>query len=851
MERKVKKRLPVLREMVQEVAAERVDMVHKAELYNECRQEHAELTQMSHNIKDLGGALDMPAAFLGSVDGELDDVSASLDRLQEEAGWKLGGPELVQLMKDSDTGLKQLQAQRRRRLCSENLRYNVYVPAVGVGPGDDGKFETKYDNPPVDLLCAVNANLLERSDIRVLLLSGPAGSGKSTFLMELAKELDMEYARQSESAGGMEVLVLSVSLSSLQNPLTNLFYEALTQKGLRDTEIDELRNLVHAGNVGLIFLLDDYEKMPKLIQFKNLYKSNRLEQYRPQQPIPSGAAAAYPKVIITARTEMLSRDEYYYRAFLPIEEGSSEHHASRGFKELRITAFNEGENGDQIKRFIHGKVALDLRSRLERQFGTIEPLSKEAATELQSEAARSWSAPEGTQEDTRELSIDAACRAVTASRGRSGSLEHVKEYVQKIPCSMLKNVKREAQPMFQVMWVLAAALVEVPADLKDKLKQCCEDLQTEKVWVYQDYLRALDSFPELRAHAASPLFVGFAVQILPALEVKMQNSDAGMKAKLLMLLEEDAAQMVWECISRWRGAEDSDNVRQVQAAMESGLFPDGMYAIGSLMRLSEAVAGVLKEQGLLLKQPKLVRMAQDHLWATQQQARSGLLEDIEEESLLQDTISKIGIIYVLKSALCRPNVRQLHIYALFVEFFIKREAEKAQGMFDTATLVRESRAYSQRLAMQMTSYDITRVLLGSDNELFHVKSVWDVFVADTALTRFAQQCAPVKFNGRSLSFLATSMQAYFCAAGLQDNLHQILHALAVPLEELTEELLQQELIARHGDALTLTPPSAPPRWPPGHWPPSYCPRQSTHLRPPPTSCEAPPSGGRTGRGERR
>eukprot|EP00854_Cymbomonas_tetramitiformis_P002926 gene2926-3740_t len=322
MEQAMQNRLLVLAEMLQEVEMEQADMVHKAERYNECRQKHAELRQMSRNIKDLGAALDMPTAFLVSVDDGLDGVSASLDGLQEQAGWKLDGPELVQLMKDSVTGLQQLQAQRRRlRMISENLREDVYVPAEGVRAGEDGLFEMHEANPPLDLLQAVKESLLGSSHVQVLLLSGAAGCGKSKFMRELLVHLNVEHEQLNESAGGMEILVLSVSLGTLQNPLTSLFHEALAQKGLRDAEIDELRNLTHAGKVGLIFLLEDYDKMPQEFEFKNLWMTNSLEQYRAPQQITSDAlaASAYPKMIITSRTELLMRTVQYASSFVPLE----------------------------------------------------------------------------------------------------------------------------------------------------------------------------------------------------------------------------------------------------------------------------------------------------------------------------------------------------------------------------------------------------------------------------------------------------------------------------------------------------------------------------------------------------
>ena len=65
------------------------------------------------------------------------------------------------------------------------LRSKVYIPIEGVRAGQDGKFTVSADNPTFKLLRAVDEEFLRSATKSTLLLAGPAGSGKSTFITEL------------------------------------------------------------------------------------------------------------------------------------------------------------------------------------------------------------------------------------------------------------------------------------------------------------------------------------------------------------------------------------------------------------------------------------------------------------------------------------------------------------------------------------------------------------------------------------------------------------------------------------------------------------------------------------------
>ncbi|KAK3267155.1 hypothetical protein CYMTET_24277, partial [Cymbomonas tetramitiformis] len=649
VKQEVNARLKLLAERQRE-ADQATDVLRKQELLVRCREEHAALAQAARNVRDLGTALGMLVGFLSGMDAKLDGLSQNLDELQARV--RVLGADLKRLV--GRPVLEELAEQRdRRRLERCRLPEVVYIPAQGVRADVEGKFvldakETpehpEGSNPPVDLLKAVREQFLQSDKVNLLLLSGPAGAGKSTFVEVLEHFLETEYAQEQQGKAGAEVCMLKVSLPTLQNPLADLFGEALRQKGLREAQIHELRDLARAGEVRLIFLLDAYDELPSQCLFKNLYMSNNLEQYRAQAPATtSGTAAdgdggsspeaksdaskgelgpAYPKVIITTRTELLSRNAAYEWSFAPVEMDNpgkaSTSEARESFLELRIAPFN-----DQVDPYIHVKVALEVRRKLGRKFGDFDPLTKQEAEALEESAVAALAssspgpvlgAAEHPQEppETRAL-VHAACQIVmTFSEGRR-SHEGFRSMLAGVP---------EAREEGQLVWVLAAALRQKPPNLGVALREFCDQLtkvdDARRVWLHRDYRKAFDAIPELKELTNTPFMVEIVTEILPKLR-EMQSTDAYMKAKLLLLLNEDAAQMVWGCISRWRGRHPGDSaLLQVQAALDSetsekeGVASSGLALLADL---AKEVAELLRAKGLLLKQPKLVEIACEQLAA--------------------------------------------------------------------------------------------------------------------------------------------------------------------------------------------------------------------------------------------
>ncbi|KAK3245513.1 hypothetical protein CYMTET_44923, partial [Cymbomonas tetramitiformis] len=277
--------------------------------------------------------------------------------------------------------------------------------------------------------------------------------------------------------------------------------------------------------------------------------------------------------------------------------------------------------------------------------------------------------------------------------------------------------------------------------------------------------------------------------------------------------------MAWGCISRWRLQGDEGEAVQVLEQVQKALSEGDSAGRAPLTVLANEVSEMLGSREILMKQSKLVEMAEEWLQtrmeADVEAALQDLLRDVaggemvdasraagaapegrvgqlREATTLEEAIRAQAVPHALRSALRRPPVRRFRIYAMFLEHYVEREAAKARVTvkgYDSEVMRREGPVYAQRLALQMVAEGVSKVPLRSDSELFHRKSVWDPFLRDGGeLREAAQKAAPVRCTGGVLSFIHKTVQEFLCAAGLRDALHRILRELAVPLEALMQQL---------------------------------------------------------------
>ena len=179
----------------------------------------------------------------------------------------------------------------------------------------------------------------------VMLLSGQAGSGKSTSIEKLKVYILREYTKKRAEMG-ITVILLPVTLPTLRDPLSGIFDEGCRNaygEALRESQIHELREHIQDanGNYEIVFLLDAYDELPIDARSRNLWRTNNLERLRPRD----STFMFYPKVLITSRSELfegIDRSEYS-NLFYPIESSNEwkdeSAEAKNFFQEYRLIPF--------------------------------------------------------------------------------------------------------------------------------------------------------------------------------------------------------------------------------------------------------------------------------------------------------------------------------------------------------------------------------------------------------------------------------------------------------------------------------------------------------------------------------
>jgi hypothetical protein len=181
----------------------------------------------------------------------------------------------------------------------------------------------------------------------LMLVHGDAGSGKSVF----SKKLQEGVHTESTALGGhCPFLLIRCNLPALANPLTELVHGTLRAApyNLRNTQIDELRDKVHSGEVEVAFLLDGYDELRPEYLWKNLFQTNNLEQWRSDKALKENTKINYmcfPKVVVLTRAELLAGTPEYQNSFVPLELDNTEKdeadEALQFFEEIRIAPFND------------------------------------------------------------------------------------------------------------------------------------------------------------------------------------------------------------------------------------------------------------------------------------------------------------------------------------------------------------------------------------------------------------------------------------------------------------------------------------------------------------------------------
>ena len=220
--------------------------------------------------------------------------------------------ERAQNKPDVEGDLRQLMKQR----LNEDAK-SVYIPPQAK-PGLHA-----LDNARLPLMEKVHEFI--NGDLKVFLLLGDSGAGKSTFNRALERDLWKAYKK-----GGP--IPLHINLPAIDKPDQDMIAKQLRRAEFTESQIRELK-----GHRKFILICDGYDESQ---QTHNLYITNRLNQ--------SGEWQA--KMLISCRTEYLGKD--YLDRFQPGDRNTTLE--TNLFQEEVITPFSV----DQIKAYINQYVSI-------------------------------------------------------------------------------------------------------------------------------------------------------------------------------------------------------------------------------------------------------------------------------------------------------------------------------------------------------------------------------------------------------------------------------------------------------------------------------------------------------------
>ncbi|KAF9273247.1 hypothetical protein BGZ68_001677, partial [Mortierella alpina] len=283
------------------------------------------LLQLSHSISQ--GSIDsVVRILLRDLSTEGDESKRNLYQSCIQMGpsahtWNVSAPHL-----DSSSLIDQVQSKpsvepalrkyQRHRIQEQEQRHAVYIPPQAKPTRESS------DDDLFDLTTRVNEFLLA-VDSKVLLLLGDSGAGKSTFNLELERNLWMAYNFDKKW------IPLFVTLPDINMPEDNLIAKHLRRYKFTEGHIRELKSYRQ-----IVLICDGYDECQKKA---NLYNDNRLNQ----------PGEWNVKMVISCRSEYLGSD---YRVFFQ-PGGRNNRKGATQLQEAVVAPFSMAKINNYIKSY--------------------------------------------------------------------------------------------------------------------------------------------------------------------------------------------------------------------------------------------------------------------------------------------------------------------------------------------------------------------------------------------------------------------------------------------------------------------------------------------------------------------
>ncbi|KAG0195985.1 Transducin (beta)-like 1 X-linked receptor 1, partial [Mortierella sp. GBA30] len=210
-----------------------------------------------------------------------------------------------------------LRKYRRHRIQEQEQCHAVYIPPQAKPTRESP------DDDLFDLTDRVN-EFLQAVDSKVLLLLGDSGAGKSTFNLELERNLWMAYNFDKKW------IPFFVTLSAIDMPEEDLIAKHLRKYEFTESQIRELKSYRQ-----IVLICDGYDECKKK---DNLYNDNRLNQ----------PGEWNVKMVISCRSEYLGSD---YRVFFQ-PGGRNDRKGATQLQEAVVAPFSLAKINSYIKCYV-------------------------------------------------------------------------------------------------------------------------------------------------------------------------------------------------------------------------------------------------------------------------------------------------------------------------------------------------------------------------------------------------------------------------------------------------------------------------------------------------------------------
>jgi hypothetical protein len=569
-----------------------------------------------------------------------------------------------------------------------------------------------------------------------------------------------EYSQQKKREG-ISIVLLKVKLPALNDPLCGVVFEGCKHVGLHQRQIDELQELVQEQNskTELVIILDGYDELPPSTLFKNLWRTNNLEQFRRPDAVlaldnggEEGSEGAptlnatnehegHPKVIITCRSELLSTNPNYQQSFLPLEsqnENKDElNEAVEYFEEIRLIPFTDKREDYQFQH-----AALMWRKEFQKKFPQLisSPLRRDVSfkAELLVQDLHTRGLPDAVQ--LAQIYLVSTLPSKSATTKDSGMhaklLERATQWYHHLcPASNGSQANDDDNARAAIVALLAALTqIEFEGEASDSTELAnfqrsltSYDPTGPAMWTGTDFTREFAAIPELASLTDTPFMVEIVTAILQQLK-QYERSHSEIKSELTVTLTEETAEVAWALL---RKADRSGStsmkayLREIQEALDDSTpstseDEEGQREKNEAMKAqlkAVAVEITLKSRNALQLLPSRQRDGR----RAHEEDSTGNSDSIEDSTLVQVTSL---VLRELQSALKRPITSRATIYKIFMSMWIEREADKAATSrgagFSIDSLRIEVEEYALRLAAYLTRKSKVMISQGQRSALFSV-----------------------------------------------------------------------------------------------------------------------------------